>query len=45
VGGAFAHHGAVSDRVVCGDVGPSLLLLKNCLKTPEGMQQPCDLAL
>jgi len=36
VGGAFAHHDAVSDRVVCGlvcsDVGPSLLLLNHCLK-------------
>jgi len=36
VGGAFAHHDAVSDRVVlglvCSDVGPSLLLLNHCLK-------------
>jgi len=36
VGGAFAHHDAVSDRVVrglvCSDVGHSLLLLNHCLK-------------
>jgi len=36
VGGAFAQHDAVSDRVVrglvCSDVGPPLLLLNHCLK-------------
>jgi len=36
VGGAFAHHDAVSDSVVCGlvcsKVGPSLLLLDHGLK-------------
>jgi len=36
VGGTFAHHDAVSDRVVrglvCSDVGPSFLLLNHCLK-------------
>ena len=36
MGGAFAHHDVVSDRVVCGlecsDVGPCLLLLDHALK-------------
>ena len=36
LGGAFAHHDAVNDRVVrglvCRDVGPSLLLLNHSLK-------------
>jgi hypothetical protein len=36
VGGTFAHHDAVSDRVVrglvCSNVGPPLLLLNHCLK-------------
>jgi len=36
VGGAFAHHDAVSERVVrglvCSDIGPSLLLLNHCLE-------------
>ena len=36
MGGTFAHHDAVSDRVVrglvCSNVGPPLLLLNHCLK-------------
>jgi len=44
VGGTFAHHDAVSDRVVrglvCSDVGPSLLLLNNCLKI--GCRRACS---
>jgi len=44
VGGTFAHHDAVSDRVVrglvCSNVGPPLLLLNNCLK--NGRLRACS---